>query len=229
MPVNFLSEDQKAGYGNYHGELTKETLARYFHLDDFDRMNISEKRGDHNRLGYAVLLCTVRYLGRFPDLTTIIPIAVIDFLAEQLHIENGSEQVSIYNSGKQRRQLIDEIIKIYGYTEFTGNRVAFSLTSWLYSLCWTGTSRPGILFGRCTGWLLSHKVLLPGYSLLERYIARLRNRVENLLWYLLAACIDDTQAQRLLELLSVPTGCCYSLLERSTLHVSGAALLLRGC
>ena len=43
IPVNFLSEDQKAGYDNYHGELTKETLARYFHLDDFYRMNISEK------------------------------------------------------------------------------------------------------------------------------------------------------------------------------------------
>lgn len=45
MPVNFLSEDQKAGYGNYHGEMTKETLARYFHLDDFDRMNILPMRG----------------------------------------------------------------------------------------------------------------------------------------------------------------------------------------
>lgn len=45
MPVNFLSENQKAGYGNYHGELTKETLARYFHFDDFDRLNISEKCG----------------------------------------------------------------------------------------------------------------------------------------------------------------------------------------
>ncbi|EBS8367601.1 DUF4158 domain-containing protein [Salmonella enterica subsp. diarizonae serovar 50:z:-] len=33
-------------------------------------------------MGYAVLLCTVRYLGHFPDLTTIIPNAVIDFLAE---------------------------------------------------------------------------------------------------------------------------------------------------
>ncbi|WP_249818061.1 DUF4158 domain-containing protein [Escherichia coli] len=28
-------------------------------------MNISEKRGDHNRLGYTVLLCTIRHLGRF--------------------------------------------------------------------------------------------------------------------------------------------------------------------
>ncbi|MBA1661218.1 Tn3 family transposase, partial [Escherichia coli] len=206
--------DQKASYGNYHGELTKETLARYFHLDDFDRMNISEKRGDHNRLGYAVLLCTVRYLGRFPDLATSIPIAVIDFLAEQLHIENGSEQVNLYNSGKQRRQHIVEITKIYGYTEFTDSRVVFSLTRWLYSLCWTGTSRPGILFERCTGWLLSHKVLLPGYSLLERYIARLRNRVENRLWHSLAACIDDSQTQQLLDLLSVPAGSRYSLLDQ---------------
>ncbi|EMX0366197.1 Tn3 family transposase, partial [Salmonella enterica] len=214
MPVNFLSEEQRANYGNYSGELTKEILARYFHLDDFDRLNISEKRGEYNRLGYAVLLCTVRYLGRFPDVTAIIPVAVIDFLSEQLHIERGIEQINIYNSGKQRRQHVDEIIKIYGYTEFTDTRVAFLLTRWLYSLCWTGTSRPGILFERCTGWLLSHKVLLPGYSLLERYIARLRSRVENRLWQSLAGCIDDTQAERLQELLSVPSGSRYSLLDQ---------------
>lgn len=53
-----------------------------------------------------------------------------------------------------------------------------------------------------------------GYSLLERYIARLRSRVENRLWYSLAACIDDSQAQMLLELLSVPGGSRYSLLDQ---------------
>ncbi|ENC7118065.1 Tn3 family transposase, partial [Salmonella enterica] len=50
--------------------------------------------------------------------------------------------------------------------------------------------------------------------MLERYIARLRSRVENRLWYSLAACIDDSQAQRLLELLSVPAGSRYSLLDQ---------------
>ena len=50
--------------------------------------------------------------------------------------------------------------------------------------------------------------------MLERYIARLRSRVENRLWYSLAACIDDAQAQRLLELLSVPAGSRYSLLDQ---------------
>ncbi|EOF8263962.1 TPA: DUF4158 domain-containing protein [Yersinia enterocolitica] len=53
-------------------------MAGIYRENDFDRLNISEKRGEHNRLGYAVLLCTVRYLGRFPDLTAIIPVAVID-------------------------------------------------------------------------------------------------------------------------------------------------------
>jgi len=73
-------------------------------------------------------LCTVRYLGRFPDSTATVPDTVIDFLTVQLHIENGSENFDIYNSGKQRRQHIDEIVKVYGYTEFTDTRVAFSLT-----------------------------------------------------------------------------------------------------
>ncbi|UJY52490.1 DUF4158 domain-containing protein (plasmid) [Escherichia coli] len=79
---------------------------------------------------------------------------------------------------------------------------AWTAVSSGFSISYT-SSRPGILFERCTGWLLSHKVLLPGYSLLERYIARLRNRVENRLWHSLAACIDDSQTQQLLDLLSV--------------------------
>ncbi|EOC5660620.1 hypothetical protein ACK85N_004394 [Salmonella enterica] len=50
--------------------------------------------------------------------------------------------------------------------------------------------------------------------MLERYIARLRNRVENRLWHSLAACIDDSQTQQLLDLLSVPAGSRYSLLDQ---------------
>ncbi|MDC9615960.1 DUF4158 domain-containing protein, partial [Xenorhabdus khoisanae] len=86
MPVNFLSEEQRANYGRYPVELTKETLARYFHLDDFDRLNISEKRGEHNRLGFAILLCTVRYLGKFPESMASVPDTVIECLAQQLGV-----------------------------------------------------------------------------------------------------------------------------------------------
>ena len=83
MPANSLSAEQRDVYGNYQGELAKDMLARYFHLDDFDHQHISSKRGDHNRLGFAVQLCTVCYFGRFPDLLNNISSAVTEFLAKQ--------------------------------------------------------------------------------------------------------------------------------------------------
>lgn len=228
MPVNFLSAEQRESYGNYQGELTKGMLARYFLLDDFDRQHISSKRGDHNRLGFAVQLRTVRYLGPFADLFNNIPNAVMEFLVKQLHIDNITNVINLYSEGKQRRQHVDEIINIYGYTEFTDRRVGLSLSRWLYALCWTGTSRPSVLFERGTSWLLSHKVLLPACSALERYIARLRSRVENRLWHTPAACIDEKQMLCLLELLSVPAGSRYSLLEQlrtGPTKVNAASLL----
>lgn len=77
------------------GELTKETVARYFHLYDFDRLNFSEKQGKHNRLEYAVLLYIARYLNPPPNLSVIAPNVSINFLSEQLHIENNSEHINI--------------------------------------------------------------------------------------------------------------------------------------
>lgn len=44
------------------------------------------KRRPHNRLGYALQLTAVRYLGVFPDDVTQVPGAVAEYLAAQLDI-----------------------------------------------------------------------------------------------------------------------------------------------
>src|ERR1700736_5146466 len=213
MPVSFLSEDQRTRYGRYAGELTAEQLARCFHLNDADRELIAVRRGDHNRLGFALQLCTVRFLSTFLEDLQSIPAGVVNNVARQLAIDNPSCHAQ-YCAGEQRWEHAAELRTRYGYQDFSAGPVQFRLNRWLYALCWTGTDRPSVLFDRATGWLVSQKVLLPGVSVLERFVSRLRGRVEERLWHLLISRLTPQSNARLEALLRAVPGERKSQLER---------------
>src|SRR5271166_5874758 len=86
-----------------------------------------------------------------------------------------------------------EIRERYGYRDFSDPGAQWRLLRWLYALCWTGTDRPSVLFDQATARLVTHKVLLPGASVVERTIARVRSRANSRLWRLLAARIKPHQ------------------------------------
>jgi hypothetical protein len=202
MPTRHLSDEQRQRYANFAAEPSPEELARYFHLDRTDREVIDGLRGDHNRLGFALMLGSARFLGIFPGIDLAIPSSVTAFLHGQLGLPSAPSLNGYFdNKNGQRIRHLVLIRERYGFTEFADNGPArFRLARWLYALCWSGDDHPGPLVERATSWLIVNKVMLPGVSVLERFVGRIRDRAQKHLWKRLVAALDDKQRERIAKL-----------------------------
>jgi TnpA family transposase len=226
MPVQFLSNEHRSRFGRYVGNPNPDQLARFFYLDDADQAIIRAKRGDHNRLGFALLLTTARFLGTFLENPLDVPDAVLQTLARQLQVST-TDDLPLYLESKQRWEHAEEIRSLYGFRDWTEPIIGFRLGRWLYTLCWTGTTQPITLFDRATTWLLANKVILPGCTTLERFVAQLRSRVEVRLWERLCRGVTEEQRNRLENLLTIPPEGHHSWLDRlrsRPIRVSGRSL-----
>jgi len=86
MPVEFLSDEQAARFGCYADDPSPEQLARFFYLSASDSHFLAARRRPANKLGCAVQLCTLRFLGTFLTDPLRVPAVVVQTLAEQLHL-----------------------------------------------------------------------------------------------------------------------------------------------
>lgn len=227
MPVDFLSDEQAQRYGRYSGEPSADQLARYFHLDDRDRHLLAPRRGDHNRLGWALQVGTVRFLGTFLSDPTEVPLGVVRFLARQLGIDDLT-CLERYRTSQTRWDHTAEIKREYGYRDFHDPREHWSLLRWLYVRSWLSTERPRVLFDLATARLAERKVLLPGVTVLTRLVASVRERTAARLSRVLARAVLPEQRAKLDQLLVVPAGTCQSALDRlrhAPTQVSAPALV----
>ncbi len=202
MPVDFLTTEREESYGRYVAEPSPADLARFFHLDDADRAVLADRRGDHNRLGFGLQLCTLRYLGVFLDDPTAVPPGVAAALAAQLGV---ADLVCLdrYRVGETRWDHAIEIRRRYGYRAFEEQPGHLRLVRWLYARAWLGEERPSALFEAAVARLMARKIILPGVSVLERLVARVRDRAAARLWRRLAMAPDPAQRAALERLLLV--------------------------
>jgi TnpA family transposase len=231
MPVQFLTDPQRRRYGRYIGEPTPEQLARYFHLDDRDRGLLEPRRYPHTRLGFALQLCTVRFLGTFLSDPTDVPQAVVQFLASQLGISDLS-CLTRYREGQMRHDHVHEIMQEYGYQDFSSQPEHFSFIRWLYTRTWWSEERLTVLFDLAMARLIDRKVLLPGVSILERLVSTVREHAEARLWRALTQLPTPRQCALLETLLVVPEGQRQTPLDRlrrPPTRVSGNGLVQALC
>lgn len=122
-----------------------------FFLDDADRELIEGKRRSHNRLGFAVLLTTARYLGVFLDDPTDGPAEVVDYLAEQLDIGDASVLMAYGERENTRLEHVRELRRVLEYKEFA--EAEADLRTWADARAWTTGEGPKALFDAAVGQL----------------------------------------------------------------------------
>ena len=117
MPVEFLTDEQASPYGHFVVAPSRAELERCFLLDDVDRSLVMRRRGDANRLGFALQVGVVRLLGTFlTDLNTV-PVVAVDYVAEDLGITDRSCLRGYAAREKTRLEHEWEIARVYGFRE----------------------------------------------------------------------------------------------------------------
>jgi TnpA family transposase len=201
----FLTNEQVAAYGRYGVDLMdRAVLERFFFLDDGARELIAKRRGDHQRLGFALQLVTVRHVGAFLTDPLGVPQVVLGYVAEQLGVADPSCVKRYTERDKTRLEHQWEIRQEHGYVEFAEAQEA--LGAWLGDLAWITGDGPKALFDAAVAWLRERRVLLPGITTLVELVAQVRTASDDRFYAVLASAVTDEQARELQDVLQVPPG-----------------------
>jgi hypothetical protein len=148
VPVEFLSDAVVARYGRFDGPPTPVELEKIFFLDE-DKRRIDRRRGSHSKLGFALQMVTVRYLGCFLTDPLAVPTEVVDVVAGQLEIADPSCVKRYTEREKTRLDHAWEIQQAFGLRDFASSET--ELTAKLRARGTPETDRRRFFTMRCAG------------------------------------------------------------------------------
>ena len=151
-----------------HLPVDQGELLRHYTLSDEDLGHIRQRRRAHNRFGFALQLCVLRYPGRVLAPGELIPAQVSDFIAAQLGLT--SDDLLLYAAREEtRHEHLADLRRIYGYRSFSG-RGARDLREWIAREAEAATSNED-LARRFVAECRRTRTILPGSSTIERLCA----------------------------------------------------------
>ncbi|MDE2466674.1 MAG: Tn3 family transposase [Alphaproteobacteria bacterium] len=179
------------------------SMLRHYTLADDDLEIIHARRRPHNRFGFALQLCALRYPGRLLAPGEVIPLAVTRFLAAQLGMR--PDDLAGYAAREEtRHEHMAALRDIYGYKMFAG-RGARDLKIWLDDATETARSNED-LARRFVEQCRATRTVLPGITVVERLCAEALVAAERRVEARIAGRLDDDMRTRLDALLTENAG-----------------------
>ncbi|PZN68756.1 MAG: hypothetical protein DM484_30965 [Candidatus Methylumidiphilus alinenensis] len=173
----FISLSERENLNRFPSDIPEDDLIAFFTLSTIDKGLLLDRRGDHNRLGFALQLCTVRYLGYCPDDLAHIPQTVTSYLAKQLDITSPVALILQYGQREHTRtDHLQEIVDFVGYAK--AKQTDFDeLEAWLTDRA-LEHDKPMLLFTMACEHLYKSKILRPGVTVLERLVISARQHAQ---------------------------------------------------
>ncbi|MGW3542650.1 Tn3 family transposase [Nocardia niigatensis] len=182
-------------------EISREELFRYFTLSPSDLAFVAPQgRGASVRLGLAVILCSLPWLGFVPDKVTAAPTVAVARLAEQLNID--AAQLRSYGRRAQTRSEHVRLAAQYLGWRAAGAVELKELDEFLLARAMEHDS-PTLLFRLACEYLISARMIRPGPVTLVERVAHARNQAQAETYDRLAHELTPKRCQELDALLVV--------------------------
>jgi TnpA family transposase len=171
MPSRFLSKAERARLSRFPTEVSDNDCIIYFTLTPADLYLIQQRRRDENHLGFALLLCSLRYLGHFPVNIHQSPKNVIKYVADQINLSSTS--LKEYAERKETRwEHYPIILKHLGFRRCKASDKK-ALVAWLGARA-LEHDRPTLLLQQACERLYQLRLARPAITTMEDLVADAR-------------------------------------------------------
>ncbi len=198
MPVRSLTDAERGRLSGFPQELPEEDLYSYFTLSGPDRAVIPARSAPAIRLGFALSLCAVRYLGFCPEELGGAPKSVLWYVAEQV----GASMEAIKDYGRREQTRSDHLRIIY---EHLGYRRADeddldALSEWLAERALEHDDQ-ALLVSLAAERLRVNKLVRPALYRLERMASSAREQAVEQTFRALSPVLSEHRVMQLDRLL----------------------------
>ncbi len=201
MPGSLLTDTERERLKRFPSEIPPEDLNGSFTLSDRDHLIQGQRRAP-NRLGIALQVCALRYLGFVPAKLHSAPPTAIGHLARQLGV--ATRCLARYGERSQTRTgHLQEVLVHLGFRKARPSDLR-ALKAWLIERA-LEHDRPTLLFQLAFEILRTDKIVRPGLTCLERLVVTARQGAQHETFRLLTLLLSG-ECKTLLDGLLVPDG-----------------------